>query len=340
MIQPKRLLVFRQSSLGDVILTLPVLERLHSTFPDTRIDYVTKEAYAPLLQDHPLIERLYAFSTDSEFFRLASALRKTEYSMLIDLQANFRSIWLRTLTHPGRTLKYNKRRIAREMVVRKPQEKLRVNHTIEAYLEALTPLGIDMAILPPSLCLTPEAVNRARAFMAERGISDAKRLIAICPGARHPEKRWPQESFREVARRLLERPDSGIVVISAASDNLPERLGIDHPLVIGMQDSDLVDIAAVLSLCRLAITNDSGLMHLAGAVGTPALAIFGPTNPRLGFAPAQPGSRVICDDVFCSPCSVHGQKPCGQKEKYCFKEITPDRLFREAREILDRKNPA
>jgi ADP-heptose:LPS heptosyltransferase len=95
---------------------------------------------------------------------------------------------------------------------------------------------------------------------------------------------------------------------------------------IPVDDFEILQVAALLACCRSALTNDSGLMHLANAVGTKVAAIFGPTSPRLGFSPTLPGSTIISNNVFCSPCSLHGEKPCRQKAKYCFENIESRRI--------------
>jgi heptosyltransferase-2 len=215
-----------------------------------------------------------------------------------------------------------------------------VDHTVKAYLAPLARLGIDFTPAPPMMALPSAAISFANGFFKGRELVAATSIIALCPGASHHEKKWPFRYFADVARKLLEDAARGVVVVSATEDHIPERLEIEHQRLAAARDFDILRVAAILSKCRVALTNDSGLMHLANAVGVPVLAIFGPTNPRLGFAPTLPGSRVICDDVVCSPCSVHGQRPCYQPEKYCFKDITPERVFDELKEMSNRTNSA
>jgi len=331
---PRKILIFRQSSLGDVVLTLPVVRRLKETFPEATIDFCTKQAFASIIQTQPAIGTTYVFHDNQTFLRLLNEIRRSHYDLFVDLQANFRSALIETASFPARTLRYKKRRLAREMVVRRAHLKLAVDHTVTVYLKPLRKLGLDISLSPPVMALPEEVKDFAGSFLRDSGLADSPSLVAFCPGASHFEKKWPQQQFAEVAGMFLNETGIGIVVITAEKDDVPESLGIDHDRLAGAKDLDILKVAALLSKCRVALTNDSGLMHLANAVGTPVLAIFGPTNPRLGFAPTLPGSRVICDDVICSPCSVHGQRPCYQPQKYCFKEITPARIFSELRKML------
>lgn len=334
---PHKILIFRQSSLGDIILTLPVVQRLQESLPDAQIDYLTKSAYAPIVQFHPAIRKTFTFSDNRSFLEILPNLRSGQYDLFIDLQCNFRSALIKSALLPTRTVKYNKRRLAREKIVHRPELKLTVDHTLNAYLAPLRHLDINIAPTPPAMTLSPEADQFAKEFLYKSNLDKIDNLIAICPGARHYEKRWPFSHYKDVALRLLENPSMGIIVISSENDCIPANLEINHPRLVSMRDFEILNVAAIISKCRVALTNDSGLMHLANAVGVPVLAIFGPTNPRLGFSPTLPGSKAICDDVPCSPCSVHGQKPCYQPEKYCFKEITPQRVYSQLLQMLDNR---
>jgi lipopolysaccharide heptosyltransferase II len=329
---PSKILIFRQSSLGDVILTLPVLDSLKERFPECHIDYLTKTAFAPIVQFHPAISTVYTFDGEHPFSGIISDLRSQKYDTLIDLQVNLRSLAIRAGLFPIHVLRYKKRRWAREMVVRRAGSKLAVDHTVAAYLAALGPLGINAELAPPVMKLPTEAHRFADEFLI--GLGQSPKLIAFCPGARHYEKRWPAASFRAVAEMMLKDPSLGIIVFSANDDRFEPNLGIDHSKLLTAKNLGLLEAGALLSRCQAALTNDSGLMHLANAVGTPVLAIFGPTNPRLGFAPTLAGSKIICDDVACSPCSVHGQRPCRMSEKYCFEKITPQRVVSELGALL------
>ena len=329
--RPGKILVFRKSSLGDVILTLPVLQALMVQFPDADIDYLTKTAFAPIVEHHPAIKDVISFDSSSSFVNTISLVRKKGYDLFVDLQSNTQSFILGTALYSAKMVAYPKRRLARELVVRRPQLKLRVDHTINAYLKALRKLGIDVSPSPPVLAVPPDYHTFADEFIHAEFGDNCSTLIALCPGARHYEKRWPR--FKEVAESLLKKPDIGLLVISSENDNVPADLGLDDSRIKPVRDFEILKIAALMSKCKSSITNDSGLMHLSCAVQTPVIAIFGPTNPRLGFSPTWPGSAILCDDVFCSPCSVHGQKKCGQAQKYCFAEITPERVVKALNEM-------
>lgn len=332
---PQKILVFRQSSLGDVILTLPVIRTLSESFPEAAIDYLTKAPYEQIIKHNPAIRNVLTFNNNADFKRLLSSLRQEKYDLIIDLQANLRSLALAACCFSAKRIKYKKRRLAREMIARKPGLKLKVDHTVNAYFHSLRRLGIKSDPAPPKIYLPDEFREYSEEFFAKSFSGACDKIIALCPGARHFEKKWPHEKFRAVAETILKDENTGILIISASSDDVPADLELKHQRVAFVSDLEILQIAAILSKCGAALTNDSGLMHLANAAGVKVVAIFGPTSPRLGFSPALPGSRIISNDVFCSPCSVHGQKPCRQPRKYCFENITPDQAAGALEEICN-----
>jgi ADP-heptose:LPS heptosyltransferase len=331
---PRKILVFRQSSLGDIILTLPVVKVLRENYPRAVIDYLTKQPYEPIVKYNPALKNIYSFNNNDDFQKRLKQVRAEKYDLIIDLQRNFRSLALSIFNPLTKRVKYKKRRLAREMVVRKPSAKLSVDHTINAYFHTLRKLGIESDPSPPEIFLSDKARDFAGRFIAKSFAKPPAGIIALCPGARHPEKMWPWENFKSVAEFLLQDESLGLLVVSAASDSIPENLDISSPRLVPVKDFEILRVAALLSHCRTALTNDSGLMHLANAVGTTVAAIFGPTSPRLGFSPTLPGSTIISNNVFCSPCSLHGEKPCSQPTKYCFENIEPRQVVEIVRKNL------
>lgn len=323
---PRKILVFRQSSLGDVILTLPVIKELRRNYPDAIIDYLTKEPYLPLVKNDPALRRIFAFNNSGEFRKILPQIRRESYDLIIDLQRNFRSLALSLLNPLSKRVKYRKRRLAREMIVRRPSSNLSVDHTVNAYYHTLRKLGFNTEPSTPEITLSGEEREFADRFIAESFQELPEKIIALCPGARHPEKMWPWENFKSVAEILLRDESLALMVISASSDPIPEDLRISSNRLVPVRDFDILHVAALFSRCRAALSNDSGLMHLANAAGTRVASIFGPTSPRLGFSPTLQGSIIISSHVFCSPCSLHGEKPCSQPRKYCFENIDPQKV--------------
>lgn len=161
-------------------------------------------------------------------------------------------------------------------------------------------------------------------------------MALIAPGAAHPTKAWPVTRFAEVAERLHEQHGVHILWARSSLDTVdtkyPGALAADA--LATLTDWSLERLASLIARCRLTIANDSGLAHLSSAVGTPVVALFGPTHPALGFAPAGLFDQVLEVDEYCRPCSLHGSKPCHREKQYCFDRLTVERVVDAAHEIL------
>jgi heptosyltransferase II len=325
----RKYLIIRFSSLGDVVLTLPVVESIRQFQPQAEIDFLTNANYAPLVALFPGIGQVHSFSKEDPIS--IRKLRKLGYDTVIDLQKNPRSVIYTARINPRTVTSYPKRRWQRELLVRNSKLKFKIGHTVDAYLSALSRLKIPETDRIPRLALNDEKLKQGRDYLKEKGITG--KIIALCPGSKHFEKRWP--NFAELAQLLLKDPENAVIVFSDINDGFDAQLGLKSTRILACRGLSLDILPSVMSNCDIVVANDSGLMHLAVALGTPAIAIFGPTHPDLGFAPLGSHDKIICDHVACSPCSLHGEKKCRMPEKYCFQDITPERLYNVIKELIN-----
>jgi heptosyltransferase-2 len=325
----RKILLVRISSLGDVVLTLPVIESIKQHLRDSQLDFLTGAQYTPLVEQFPGIEHVHAFDKGEPF--PLKILRNHQYDTVIDLQKNPRSIIMTARINPKNVSSYPKRRWQRELLVRQWPLKFRIGHTVDAYLLALARLKIPPASRIPRLALGEQLISSAREFI-DKAALDGK-IIGLCPGSKHFEKRWSR--FDELARLLLKDGNRSVIVFSDNNDEFRADLNISSQRLIAARGLKFDLLAGIISRCDAVVTNDSGLMHLAVALGVPVAAIFGPTHPDLGFAPLGARDIVICDHVGCSPCSLHGEKKCRMPHKYCFENITPERIEKEVDGLIN-----
>jgi lipopolysaccharide heptosyltransferase II len=255
---------------------------------------------------------------------------KEKYDYVLDLHNVLRTRILRRGL--GRQVfVINKRTFRRWLLVRFKLDFLKqVPDIIGRYFETAKALGVTDDGPGPSL-----TVERLPPSVGARLGAGAQNRIAIAPGARHWNKRWPAEYFREVARTLIERGFEVVFYGSQAERGLIEEISSVLPSgnssVVG--ETDLGRVARSLATCSAAITNDSGLMHLATAVGTPVVALFGPTVKQFGFAPRasstmHPDSVVLeVKGLYCRPCTAIGLDHCPETHFRCMKEIGPERVI-------------
>lgn len=295
---PYRILVIRLSSLGDVILATPVVQALKKRYPWSEISWVVKKDYAELLAGDTQVDRIIPLDVLGShrgvrglagFLRV---LRETEYDLVVDLQDNVRSRVILTSCRSAAKVRYDKQALRRRWLVwgtwifgRNP--KVSLETVVGRYLKSLESVGVSDRDYQPRISLGAEDRAFAREFLGEvpeRG----RPLVGLCPGAKRETKRWPAERFAQLADRLAQDRNASILLLGSPEEAQlvtdVQRL-MTSPVIQAAGKTSLRGLACLLEQCQVVVTNDSGPMHLAGAVGIPVVALFGPTVPELGFRP-------------------------------------------------------
>ena len=340
----KKTLIIRLSSLGDVILATPVINALKAKFPDSELFFLTKARYADLLKNDPRISSLVEFDPVkghkgvSGFMRLISELRSCDFDLLIDLHANLRSFLIRHLVESRIKLKYHKRWLRRWSMVHLKFLKSKPAHTVDSYLEPLKKLDVEATESDPLIFVSRDGLEFSNHFLLEHRIEKDDIVVGVHPGAKWETKRWDAEKFARVGRSLAEKPGHKIMLLGDAEEvKLVEQVGRGIPAerIVRAVGLPLGKVMSLIKRCDCLITNDSGPMHIASALKVPVVAIFGPTHPKLGFAPIGSPNLVLCADVKCSPCSLHGEKKCSKKSRFCMDLIEPDMVIEAVERLLE-----
>ncbi len=327
-----RILVIRLGSLGDVILTSATVLNLKIAYPNSRLTFLTKARFEPLARMLTGVDDVITLAEDAsarDYFHLLLALDKQNFDLVIDLHGNPRSWLARRMVSAGNTMAYPKRRLSRWLTVRHLTTPDDVPHTIDLYNSALAENGITPYVSRPvmhdlKLQELPPDIEKLNA-----------EFVVIAPGAAHATKQWPIERFQQLAHLLAKRHSLKILWVAVAQDRLSENVRSSFgESLTELIDWPLEQLAPVLAAARCTISNDSGLMHLASAVGSPVIAIFGPTHSSLGFSPRGLHDQMVEVDEYCRPCSLHGNKPCHRTEQFCFTRITPETVAEIASERL------
>ncbi len=306
--------VLRLSSLGDVILTLPAVRALKRAFPAARISYWTKQEYAGVLAHEPAIAHLRLLEPDA---------RRLED--LVSMSAELEGLRTRLLCFRQRApvVRAAAARLLRARWVHARWSRPRpAPHALERYAAALRRVGVSVAETP-AVEAGPGAEAWAAGWLA--AWDRRRRPVALCPGARHFTKRWPEAHWVALDAALrdqgvprlylsLAAERRALARLSAAIEGDPEARWVSEPLP---------RLAALLSRAAAGVSGDSGLMHLAAARGLPVGALFGSTAPELGFAPAGAGHEVLCRHEPCQPCTLHGRERCPRRHFRCMEGITP-----------------
>ena len=328
----EREVVIQTSFLGDTVLTTPLVSRLAER---AQVDIVVTPLSAPLLANHPAIHEVIVYDkrgADRGFgglVRLAGRLRRNRYAAAYHAQGSVRSATLSLLAGIGRRVGFETSAGRRLYTTRVPYIE-NEHHAVR-----LLRLAGDGASSPnPQPRLFPGAREREAvdALLREAGYDGSEPLIAVAPGSVWATKRWP--FYAELATQLTGR----VVVIGSGADRELAAL------IAGAAPGRVIDATGRLSLLASAeliarsvviVTNDSAPLHLASAVGTPTVAIFGPTVPEFGFGPLAPRSRVLgLTTLACRPCDRHGPQRCPLGHWRCMREITPRDVAMALQELL------
>jgi heptosyltransferase-2 len=303
------ILVCRLSALGDVVLSLPVVDALRERFPHARLEHLARSPYHRVLGGVASLDAARAWEGPGH--ALPPEVADTRWDLVVDLSVTARSRRLLAGLRAGRRLRARKqtlRRIAFVRLRRIGGARPAIAAAVDRTFAALAPLGLSRA-------------GRRPWFGVPAPPEDGPVLIA--PGGGRDPKRWPVERFAAVARALVDAGDRLRLVGSAEERPLLERVGAGLPAdrVETFAGPDLAELPRLAGGCPVAVTNDSGLLHVAEAAGASVVAIFGPTHPRLGFAPLDPASEVVQAPEPCRPCDVHGPRRCPLGHHRCMTEI-------------------
>ncbi len=335
----QRVVVVRLSALGDVTLASAVIESLSGC---AELALVTRAPYDALYRDDPRLARLIRLDR-AHVAATREEIRAFVPDVVLDLQGSTTSRRLTIGLGDGRGARRDAAprliRVAKDGLQRRllarcwPRTTRRIlsptrlgwrpTPVIERYLIAARGVPGARADARPRLVVPARAGATA-------GASSGPRPVALAPGSAWRNKRWPIERHVEIARRLLERTDRPILVVRGPDDaRVREAFA---PLVreeARVRDlaTDLGELPARLSEASVMVTSDSGPMHVAEAVGTPVIALFGPTTREFGFAPWRSDSILLERAMACRPCHVHGGHRCRFGHRRCLFDITVDDVW-------------
>jgi heptosyltransferase-2 len=334
------ILIIRFSSLGDIILATSVIDAVRRLWPDCRITFVVKEEYAPVLEGNPWLGMVIPMAAEARglgsLLKLGGDLKRHGVDLVLDLQGGLRGRTLSAATGAPRKARIKSRRWARMLMVARPSRwRVELPHVVERYLECVG-RWTNEQVLSDGPCVWVSEGEKAKA-RAMLGSTGSRRLVALAPGAKWRAKRWPERYYAGLAD-VLSADGFGVLVLGSAEERpLLDRIvsPVAEPDSVMAMSGGLRELAALFCLCEAAVCNDSGLMHLAGAVGTRSVGLFGPTAPHLGFTPHGEGHRALWLGLECSPCSLHGDKPCRIAEKApCLEELEPAKVLGVLRPML------
>jgi heptosyltransferase-2 len=321
------MVVLTPNWLGDAVMALPALAAVRRHLGPATLIVAARHATAALFRMVPGVDRVLPLDASSRRAD-AEALAQIKADCALLLPNSFGSAWAaRRAGIPERWgFASDFRRPLLTKAVRKPRGRM---HQSEYYLALVSALGMTPTGEPPRVVVPDEARRRASELLARHGAGDDTVLVGMAPGAAYGgAKQWPPDRFGRLARLLHERRKIVSVLVGSRADRATGDQIAPGPHVVDLiGQTDLPVLAGVMARSRAFVSNDSGAMHMAAAVGLPVTAIFGATDER-ATAPLPPASQwapaheILTCDVFCRPCML---RECPIDHR-CMKRIHPERV--------------
>ena len=344
----RHILVIKPSSLGDVTHALPVLNGLRRRYPDAKIGWLISTSCRELLEGHPFIDELIPFDrrrygqmsrsirATAEFMEFVHGLRARRFDLVIDLQGLFRSGFLAWASGAATRIGFARARefawmfYTHRIAPGDPDE-----HAVTKNFRVAALLGFEHVPITFGLHVQPAGRAKVRALLAEGGLVTGERYAVVAPGARWETKRWPAANMGIVAMHLRARHGLRIVLAGGpdeAADCKAVQAVAGEPVVNLCGRTGLRDLVALIDGAAILISNESGPMHIAAALGRPVVGVVGPTNPRRN-GPYSPNSRIVQAGRECSPCYLRKRSQCPH-DLACMTTVGPDRVMQAADELL------
>ncbi len=333
--KPENILVIRMSAMGDVAMTIPVLQQLLQQNPETRLTVLTQAFLAPLFEP---LERTTIYPVETKgrhkgikgLFRLAQELKKLQrFDGIADLHNVLRSkiirLFFKSKNLPAAVI--DKGRREKKLLTRKRNKILvPLKTSFQRYADVFKDLGLALGLNPvqpvyPRQQLPGDVVSY---------FTSSKKHICIAPFARHQEKMYPLDKMKAVIKHLLLQDVQVYLLGGGATEiTLLKDWELEFPGIVNLAGKfNFKEELAIISHMQLLISMDSANMHLASLFGVPVISVWGATHPYTGFYGwAQSADNAVQIDLYCRPCSVFGNKPCYRGDHACMEQLPPELII-------------
>jgi len=339
-----KFLIIRFSSIGDVILSTPLARSLRTKYPAAQIDFLVKKEFAVVLSNNPHISNVIPFDKEAgkgELSRIRREIKLNKYTHILDIQKNIRSI-LVTIGSGAIVSGFSKKLLARDILIRFGLNIYKeIKPVYLRYFESAVKLGVEYDGKGTEVFPDISEQGKIAEILSMNNVSAGAPILVIAPGAQWENKRWPAEFYAMAADTFCRQTGYYPVLIGGTGDveicisvqNLMKSPSLNLAGKLSLMGS-----ASMLGRSSMVFTNDTGMLHMAQAMKTRVVAIYGPTTRELGFFPLPENSRVAETDISCRPCTQKGLHSCPQKHFRCMNDLKPEMVSNLAAELVQSKN--
>jgi lipopolysaccharide heptosyltransferase II len=339
---PRRILVLESHLIGDIVMATPALRALRDHFPSAEIILVAGPWAKELLRDQGLVNDYievrfpwatydYSLSNLRKMILALRTIRGKQWDLAIDLRGDIRNIVFLYVTGATRRLSYDFTG-GEYLLTDTLSDPLTHGHVVDYNVYLVEQLGCHVGSKEPTLSVSDDHTREARAILQSRGVADESIIIGIHPGASKPLRHWKADRFARLADLLLEDPGNTVLLFQGPQDrqvvrSITERM-VRRALIL---EEPLSRLPALFKCCAALIGLDSGAVHVAAAVGTPTVVLFGPAEPERVKPFSRDVSIVIKEGYWCRPCD---QVHCVQPENNCMDALQVESVHEHIRRIL------
>jgi heptosyltransferase II len=339
-----RIVVLAPNWLGDAVLALPAIEAVRRAYSDAHLAIAARRSVADLFRLIPAIDAVHPLESDGRWWRRAAfrsdVARLSDFNLALLLPNSFQSAWMTRAA--GIAERWGYASDARARLLTRAVPRAKGGHQAEYYARLVSSLGLLTTESVPDIRVSGAAQAGARDLLTREGHPPEAALVVLAPGAAYGKaKQWIPAYVAALIGRLAQERSVTCALVGTRADR--PAAGAIRRGVFDLGAGRLIDLAgrtslemlaAILSVADACVCNDSGAMHLAAAVGTPVVALFGPTNEHATRPLARPGrtAQVLTHDVWCRPCML---RECPIDHR-CMTGITPDQVFAAVTSVLGR----
>lgn len=312
----KKILIIRFSSIGDIVLTTPVIRCVKTQLPNTEIHYLTKKSFKGILENNPYIAKVHAF--DNNIQEIAKELKAQNFDFIVDLHNNLRSMQTKNMLRKPSS-SFAKLNFKKLILVKFKINKMPAIHVVDRYMKTVEKLGVKNDNKGLDYFITGnDEVN-----ISSLPVTHQHGYIGFVIGAKHFTKRLPLEKIIAICKKI-----NSPIVLLGGKEEIKTATEIEKAVGAAIYNAcgkySLNQSASLVKQASEIITHDTGLMHIAAAFKKQIFSVWGNTVPAFGFAPYMPAenSKIIeVKNLSCRPCSKIGYNKCPKKHFKCMMDI-------------------
>lgn len=337
----EKILIVQTAFLGDVILTTPLIKAIKKIYPDSYLSFLLIPETKDVLANNPGLDEIIVYDKRAkekgifDFFSLVKRIKSKGFDKAFIPHRSLRSALLCFSSKIPKRIGFDTS--AGSFLFTRKVKYQKNQHEIERNLSLLFNLKDKKEFLP-ELFPSPNDFDKVEIFLRDQNLDSGEKLVGIAPGSVWATKRWLPERFAQVADLLINELNTGIVFLGSKEDEELcfhiSNLMKTKPIIAAGKMS-ILQSATLISKCKVIISNDSAPVHMAVAMRTPVVEIYGSTVPQFGFATYGEKNKILEKPLYCRPCGIHGKSKCPEKHFRCMKEITTQEVFEAVKSIIE-----